>query len=49
MTEVWMGYTSVTRAKEEAHLTVTGNRQLATSLQIWLGTSRFAKMDKFVA
>jgi DNA-binding HxlR family transcriptional regulator len=49
MTEVWMGYTTVTHAKEGAHLVVTGDRELAASLQIWLGSSRFAKIDKCVA
>src|SRR5215813_7389915 len=49
MTEVWMGYTTVARAKEGDRLVVTGDRQLATSLQTWLGASRFAKMDKCVA
>jgi DNA-binding HxlR family transcriptional regulator len=49
MTEVWMGYTSVSRAKNEDRLVVTGNRQLEASLHTWLGSSRFAKMDKCVA
>ena len=49
MTEVWMGYTPVSRAKREDRLIVTGNRHLETSLETWLGASRFAKMDKCVA
>jgi hypothetical protein len=49
MTEVWMGYTSAARAKKEDRLVVTGKRQLESSLQVWLGSSRFAKMDKCVA
>jgi hypothetical protein len=49
MTEVWMGYATVARAKKDDRLVVTGDRQLATSLQTWLSSSRFAKMDKCVA
>jgi DNA-binding HxlR family transcriptional regulator len=49
MTEVWMGYTTVGRAKQEDRLVATGDRQLAINLQTWLGSSRFAKMEKCVA
>jgi DNA-binding HxlR family transcriptional regulator len=49
MTEVWMGYKTVARVKKDDRLFVTGDRQLATSLQIWLNSSRFAKMEKCVA
>jgi hypothetical protein len=33
MTEVWMGYTTVARAKKEDRLIVTGDRQLSISVQ----------------
>ena len=49
MTEIWMGYTSIARAKEDGRLTVTGNRQLEAKLKSWLGLSRFAKVEKLVA
>jgi DNA-binding HxlR family transcriptional regulator len=49
MTEIWMGYTSIARAKEEGRLTVTGNRQLEAKLKSWLTLSRFAKVEKLVA
>jgi DNA-binding HxlR family transcriptional regulator len=49
MTEVWMGYTTVARAKADERLIMSGDRQLEDTLQIWLGSSRFAKMDKCVA
>jgi hypothetical protein len=49
MTEIWMGYTSLARAKEDGRLTVTGNRQLEAKLKSWLGLSRFAKVEKLVA
>ena len=49
MTEIWMGYTSLARAKEDGRFTVTGNRQLEAKLKSWLGLSRFAKVEKLVA
>ena len=33
MTEVWMGYTAIARAKDEGRLTVTGSRELAAALE----------------
>jgi DNA-binding HxlR family transcriptional regulator len=49
MTEVWMGYTTVSAARSDDRLIVTGDRKLASNLQTWLGASRFAKMEKCVA
>jgi DNA-binding HxlR family transcriptional regulator len=49
MTEVWMGYTTVSAAKSSERLVATGDRKLAANLQSWLGSSRFAKMEKCVA
>jgi DNA-binding HxlR family transcriptional regulator len=49
MTEIWMGYTSIARAKERGRLTVAGNRQLEAKLKSWLTLSRFAKVEKLVA
>ncbi len=49
MTEIWMGYTPITRAKEEGRLTLTGSRQLEAKLKSWLSLSRFAKVEKLVA
>ena len=49
MTEIWMGYTTIRRAKESGKLTVTGNRQLETKLGTWLTLSPFAKVTKLVA
>jgi DNA-binding HxlR family transcriptional regulator len=49
MTEVWMGYSTIARAKRDDRLVVSGNRKLADGLQTWLGSSRFAKMEKCVA
>lgn len=49
MTEIWMGYTTVARAKADDKLVVTGDAQLAANLQAWLGLSPFAKGERQVA
>jgi DNA-binding HxlR family transcriptional regulator len=49
MTEIWMGYTSIARAKEQGRLLVTGNRQLEASLGAWMSLSPFARIEKRVA
>ena len=49
MTEIWMGYTPLAKAKSERRLTVTGNRQIETSKKAWLTLSYFAKFERRVA
>jgi DNA-binding HxlR family transcriptional regulator len=49
MTEVWMGYTTLTQAKAKGTLTITGNRQLEANMKTWLSLSPFAKFEKRVA
>lgn len=49
MTEIWMGYTTLTRAKADSRLVITGNRQLEASMNSWLGLSPFARTEKAVA
>jgi DNA-binding HxlR family transcriptional regulator len=49
MTEIWMGYTTLARAKDGGRLSVTGDRKLETSLKTWLQLSAFAKIEKLVA
>jgi hypothetical protein len=49
MTEIWMGYTTIARAKKDDKLVVTGSRELETGLDDWLGLSSFAKIEKRVA
>jgi DNA-binding HxlR family transcriptional regulator len=49
MTEIWMGYTPIARAKEQGRLIVTGSRQLEADLGRWLTLSPFAKVGKLVA
>jgi DNA-binding HxlR family transcriptional regulator len=46
MTEVWMGYTPISRATEQRRLIITGNRQLEAELGAWFSLSRFAKVEK---
>ena len=49
MTEIWMGYSTVARAKDSGRLVVTGSRQLEADLKSWLRLSPFAKVERFVA
>jgi len=49
MTEIWMGYTAIARAKDEGRLIITGERKLETSLKTWLSLSPLAKIEKLVA
>jgi DNA-binding HxlR family transcriptional regulator len=49
MTEIWMGYTTIARAKAENRLVNTGDRQLEADMSSWLGLSPFARFEKFVA
>jgi hypothetical protein len=49
MTEIWMGYTTVDRAKDACTLILTGDRQLERALRTWLRLSPFAKVKKLVA
>lgn len=49
MTEIWMGYTTLTRAKESGALAVTGNSEIEADLGVWLKLSPFAKVAKLVA
>ena len=47
MTAIWMGVTTV--AKEAANVTLTGDRDVASSMQTWLGLSPFAVEPKRAA
>jgi DNA-binding HxlR family transcriptional regulator len=49
MTEIWMGYTTVPRAKEQQKLVMTGDRHLEAAIGKWLRLSPFAKVEKLVA
>lgn len=49
MTEIWMGYTTIARARQNDSLVVTGSRALEAGLADWLGLSSFAGIEKHVA
>jgi DNA-binding HxlR family transcriptional regulator len=49
MTEIWMGYTTISRAKQQDRLIVTGSKQLEADMGTWLKLSMFAKIKKLVA
>ena len=49
ITEIWLGYVTIARAREDGRLTLTGNKQLMANLTSWLKLSVFAKVDKLVA
>jgi DNA-binding HxlR family transcriptional regulator len=46
MTSIWMGLTKVREALDGNKMTLTGDRQLASDIQIWLGLSPFAAEKK---
>jgi DNA-binding HxlR family transcriptional regulator len=49
MTAIWMGLDTVRAAITSQRMILTGNRQLATSMQTWLGLSPFAKERKLAS
>lgn len=49
MTEIWLGYTSIDRAKSDGRLVLSGARALQTDLRAWLKLSVFANIEKRVA
>ncbi len=49
MTSIWMGWMPMQEAITAGKITLTGNRQLAEDVQIWLKLSPFAPEKKLVA
>ena len=49
MTEIWMGYGTIACAKADDRLGFVGSRALEDNFGRWLGSSRFAAMEKKVA
>ena len=49
MTAIWMGLDTVRVAVANRRMVLTGSRQLATSMQTWLGLSPFAKERKLAS
>jgi DNA-binding HxlR family transcriptional regulator len=49
MTAIWMGLDTVRAAVTSQRMVLTGSKQLAASMQIWLGLSPFAKERKLAS
>ena len=49
MTAIWMGLDNVRKAQSTGRMILTGDRQLASAMQVWLGLSPFAKVDKLAS
>jgi DNA-binding HxlR family transcriptional regulator len=49
MTAVWMGLTTIRRECETGTIELVGDRDLAHSMQRWLGLSHFAKESRRIA
>lgn len=49
MTAIWMGVDTVRAAVASRRMILTGDRQLASSMQTWLGLSPFAKERKLAS
>lgn len=49
MTAIWMGLETVRKAQGAGRIELVGDRQLAASMQTWMGLSPFAKERKLVA
>jgi len=49
MTAIWMGLDTVRAAVSNQRMILTGNRQLAASMQTWLGLSPFARERKLAS
>jgi DNA-binding HxlR family transcriptional regulator len=49
MTEIYMGYLPISKAKKSGRLAITGERSLEASLNKWFGFSTLAKVEKMVA
>lgn len=49
MTAIWLGLDTVRAAVAKQRMMLTGSRQLATSMQTWLGLSPFARERKLAS
>jgi hypothetical protein len=49
MTAVWMGMDNVSSALKAGALKLSGSRQLSKTMQIWLGLSPFAGIERQVS
>jgi DNA-binding HxlR family transcriptional regulator len=48
MTEVWMGFAKLNREVEAGRVQITGDKDIARSMQQWLGFSAFAQTERAV-
>jgi DNA-binding HxlR family transcriptional regulator len=49
MTAIWMGHDTVRAAVKSGRMLLTGDAQLKTEMQSWLGLSPFAKVQKLAS
>src|SRR5262249_59264372 len=49
MTAIWLGLDTVRAAVASQRMVLTGSKQLASSMQTWLGLSPFAKERKLAS
>jgi DNA-binding HxlR family transcriptional regulator len=49
MTEIWLGYTTIAKAKDDGRLVSTGSSMLEADLRTWLKLSVFANVEKKIA
>lgn len=49
MTAIWMGLDTVRTALSDRRMMLTGRRDLADAMQVWLGLSPFSRQRKMVA
>lgn len=49
MTEIWLGYTAIAKAKDDGRFVLTGSKALAADLRTWLKLSVFANIEKKIA
>lgn len=49
LTQVWMGYVELAKAKQQSKLILTGSKALQDSLQTWFSLSTFARMERLAA
>lgn len=48
MTEVWMGYVDIARAKDDGRIIFTGNPSLEADFRSWLRLSLFARKERSI-
>lgn len=49
MTSIWMGYETVKKARDAERLHLTGDMNLASNMQTWLGLSSLANVERMAS